>query len=414
MRGAGREHNMCFQPPPESGAASGSVKLVVQSLPGRIQRKDLLSHRLMYNGRYPQQDLTALIIDRHISLEILRPFIGGLGLLVLVFIGFSATKQLAAAADGQLDMLTAFKLVGLNTLTTLEILMPSALFFSVLAAIGRLYRDSEMSALYAAGVSRARIIEAVLKLSLVIALITGVISIVGRPWAFRTGYELESRAAAEFDLKKMSAGQFVNVSGSEYIFIASDLDLEKGQHKGVFLQKNHRKAKRAEIIVAEAAALPVLNPGQAMQAEFFNGYNYLLDLEKKQDITLQFKHMIVRLDNQEALERYRRKAETTLNLAKSDQPKDIAEFQWRVTTPVATILLALMAVPLARSAPRESRMRNVLIAVSIYIGIFTATSLVRTAIEQGRLGELPGLWGAYALEAVLLVILVSQPWLRRR
>ena len=97
-----------------------------------------------------------LIIDRHISLEILRPFTMGLGLLVLVFIGFSAAQQLSAAAAGQLSMLTAFKLIGLNTLITLEILMPSAFFFSVLAAIGRLYRDSEMNALYAAGVSRAR------------------------------------------------------------------------------------------------------------------------------------------------------------------------------------------------------------------------------------------------------------------
>lgn len=59
-------------------------------------------------------------------------------------------------------------------------------------------------------------------------------------------------------------------------------------------------------------------------------------------------------------------------------------------------------------------MRNVLIAVGIYIGLFVMTSVVRTAIEQGRLGELPGLWGAYALEAALLAILVSQPWLRRR
>jgi hypothetical protein len=59
-------------------------------------------------------------------------------------------------------------------------------------------------------------------------------------------------------------------------------------------------------------------------------------------------------------------------------------------------------------------MRNVLIAVAIYIGLFALTSVVRTGIEQGRLGELPGLWGAYALEGVLLVVLVSQPWMRRR
>jgi len=355
-----------------------------------------------------------LIIDRHISLEILRPFIMGLGLLVLVFIGFSAAKQLSAAAAGQLEMLTAFKLVGLNTLVTLEILMPSAFFFSVLAAIGRLYRDSEMSALYAAGVSRARIIEAVLKLALVVALVTGAISILGRPWAFRTSYDLESKAAAQFDLKKMATGEFVNMSGSDYIFIADGLDLERGQHKGVFLQKTYEDAQRSEIIVAETAELPVLNPGHAMQADFFDGYNYLLDMKDHQDITLKFDHLIVRLDNQEAQEQYRRKAETTLNLAQSDQPRDIAEFQWRVTTPVATVLLALMAVPLARSAPRESRMRNVLIAVSIYIALFSMTSVVRTGIEQGRLGEWPGLWGAYILELILLVVLVSQPWMKRR
>lgn len=356
----------------------------------------------------------ALIIDRHISLEILRPFTMGLGLLVLVFIGFSAAQQLSAAAAGQLSMLTAFKLIGLNTLITLEILMPSAFFFSVLAAIGRLYRDSEMNALYAAGVSRARIIEAVLKLALVIALITGVISLLGRPWAFRTSYDLESRAAAQFDLKKMATGEFVNMSGSDYIFIANDLELEQGLHKGVFLQKDHDKQQRSEIIVAESAALPVLNPGQAMQAEFYNGHHYLLDNKRRQDVSLDFDHLIIRLDNQEAQERYRRKAETTLNLAQSDEPKDVAEFQWRLTTPLATVILALMAVPLARSAPRESRMRNVLIAVTIYIGLFALTSVVRTAIEQGRLGAIPGLWGAYALELVLLVVLVSQPWMRRR
>ncbi len=144
-----------------------------------------------------------MIIDRHISREIIRPFCTGLGLLVLIFIGFSAARQLTLAASGQLDMLTALKLVSLNTLITLEILLPSAFFFSVLSAIGRLYRDSEMSALYAAGVSRARILQAVLKLALVIALTTGLMSTLGRPWAFRPSHASESQAAAQFDLKQM-------------------------------------------------------------------------------------------------------------------------------------------------------------------------------------------------------------------
>jgi lipopolysaccharide export system permease protein len=368
----------------------------------------------MYNGASLDRNTAPLIIDRHISREIIRPFCTGLGLLILVFIGFSAARQLSLAAEGQLEMLTAFKLVGLNTLITLEILLPSAFFFSVLSAIGRLYRDSEMNALYAAGVSRARILEAVLKLSLVIALITGLLSVLGRPWAFRTSYALESQAAAQFDLKQMSADEFVNMDGSDYTFIASDIDLTKGLHKGVFLQKNYRDQGRSEIIVAESAAMPTLNPGQATRAIFYNGYNYLLDNRKREDMTLQFKELVVQLPNEAAQEKYRRKAETTLNLSQSSDPKDVAEYQWRITTPLATILLALIAVPLARSAPRESRFRNFAIALLAYITLFAMVSVLRTFIEQGKLGAIPGLWTAYALQALLLAVLVTQPRMKRR
>lgn len=368
----------------------------------------------MYNGRQSRQERYRLIIDRHISWEILRPFFTGLGLLVLVFIGFSAANQLSLAAEGKLDILTAFKLVGLNTLITLEILLPSAFFFSVLSAIGRLYRDSEMRAFYAAGVSRARILEAVLKLSLAVAIVTGLLSVLGRPWAFRTSYALESQAAARFDLKQMSANEFVSMDGSDYTFIASDIDLEKGLHKGVFLQKNYDEQWRTEVIVAESAAMPTLNPNQASQATFYNGYNYLLDRRERRDLTMHFKELVVRLPNEEAEEKYRRKAETTLALSQSSDPKDIAEYQWRITTPLATILLALIAVPLARSAPRESRFRNFTIALLAYIALFAMVSVLRTFIEQGKLGAIPGLWTAYVLQAALLVILVTQPRLKRR
>ena len=354
-----------------------------------------------------------LIIDRHISSEIIRPFCLGLGLLVLIFVGYSAARQLSMAAEGQLSMLTALKLIGFNTLITLEVLMPSAFFFSVLSAIGKLYRDSEMSALYAAGVSRSRILRAVFKLALVIAVLTGLISIVGRPWAYATSYKLEAEAAAQYDLKQLKTGEFINVDGADYTFMAQGVDLERGVHQGVFLQKVHVEQRRTEIIVAEEAVMPMLNPGEGLKATFYNGYNYLLDRNGRRDITLEFKELEVRLPNGEARESYRRKAETTRNLARSDAPKDIAEYQWRITTPLATILLALIAVPLARSAPRESRFRNFAIALLVYIGLFALVSVLRTLLEQDRLPAMPGLWSAYVLQAIVLAFLVRQPRMSR-
>ena len=78
------------------------------------------------------------------------------------------------------------------------------------------------------------------------------------------------------------------------------------------------------------------------------------------------------------------------------------------------MLLALIAVPLARSAPRESRFRNFFIALGVYISLYIMISVLRTWIEQGKLGALPGLWTAYAIEALLLVFLVTRPRLKRR
>jgi len=355
-----------------------------------------------------------LIVDRYIATEIVRPFCLGLGLLILVFIGYSTARQLTFAAAGRLDMFTAFSLVGLNTLVTLEILLPSALFFSVLAAVGRLYRDEEMNALYAAGISRTRILVSVFGLAVVMAVITGALSIAGRPWAYRESYRLEAQAAARFDLKKMATGEFVTVQGSDYTFIADGLDLERGLHKGVFLQKDHRQGARAEIIVADAASLPVLNPGQALTAEFYDGYHYLLDNRERQDVTVRFERLTVRLANEEAAEQYRRKAETTGNLARSRRPKDIAEYQWRIAAPFSAVLLALAAVPLGRSPPRESRFRSFFVALAIYIGLLSMTSVLRTWIEQGRLGAFPGLWSAYAVTAAAVMMLVNPPRLRRR
>ncbi len=350
-----------------------------------------------------------MIIDRYISSEVLRPFIGGLGLLVLVFVGYSATLQLNLAAQGQMPLSSAFKLIALNTLITLEILMPSALFFSVLAAISRMYRDAEMTIFFASGVSRLRIIESVFKLAVVVAGITGYISIEGRPWAYREVYRLEAEALAEFDLKKMATGEFVNMGKSDYIFIADDVDIERGMHKNVFLHKKHRAEGRTEIIVAREASLPALNPDAALNAHFYDGYHYLLDQRKSQDVTMRFGQLTINLENSEAAQSYRRKAETTSQLGQSGEPKDIAEFQWRISTPLATLLLALMAVPLGKSEPRESRFRSFFVAIAVYVGIFGATSVTRTFVEQGRIGAFPGIWIAYVGVFIALLWLLRQP-----
>lgn len=350
-----------------------------------------------------------MIIDRQIRWEILRLLFGGLGMLILVFIGFTAAKELGLAAGGQLDMSAALALIGLKTLIVLELLLPSALFFSILAAIGRMHHYGEMQALHAAGVGPGRTLGSVLKLSLVIALITGFISVTGRPWAYQESYRIEAEAAASVDLRKMASGRFVTLESVNFTtLIADGLDLDQGLHKGVFLHRNYQGDRsRSEIIVAEAAALLYLNPEQAVAGKFFNGVYYMFDDRKPQDVTLRFKELSITLPLEEARASYRRKAESTGTLAISQDPKDVAEFQWRTSTPVATLLLALTAVPLARSRPRESRFRMIIVAIALYVGVFSMAAVARTLVEQGKIGPVPGLWIVHLVLGLVLLALLK-------
>lgn len=350
-----------------------------------------------------------LIIDRQIRWEILRLLSSGLGMLILVFIGYSAAEQLGLAAEGQIGLSAAMALIGLQTLIVLEVLLPSALFFSILATIGRMHRDGEMQALYAAGVGPARILGSVAKLSLLIALITALISISGRPWAYWESYRIEAKAAASFDLRKIASGRFVTLETVKFTtLIADGLDFEHGQHQGVFLHRKHQgDGGRSEILMAEAAELLTLNPEQAVAGRLFNGYQYSLDHRARQDITVRFKELTVNIPFNEARATYRRKAEPTSNLALSQQPKDIAEFQWRISSPVATLLLALIAVPLARSRPRESRFRITLLAIALYISVFSMTAVARTLVEQGTIGAVPGVWVVHLVLGLMLLALLK-------
>ena len=84
---------------------------------------------------------------------------------------------------------------------------------------------------------------------------------------------------------------------------------------------------------------------------------------------------------------------------KSDQPRDIAEFQWRLSRPIATILLALIAVPFSRvpHLGRKKVKNNYYAAAIVFAIYYILNGLAQTWVEQGTIGKMPGVWWLYVL-----------------
>ena len=178
------------------------------------------------------------IIDRYLMQEIVKPLMVISTLLLSIFVSYIAAEFLADAASGLLPGRIIAYLIALKLIVSLEFLLPTTLFFSVVIALGRLYADTEMTALFACGVSLNRIIKVVFSLSLVVAVLVAGLSLYIRPWAFTDFYRLRDLAMAQFDLSKMEGGSFYQIPLENRIFFAEEVDHDQNRARGVFLRRS--------------------------------------------------------------------------------------------------------------------------------------------------------------------------------
>lgn len=348
-----------------------------------------------------------MLIERYVTTEILKPFAAGLAMLATVFIAFTAAIKLSDAASGEIPPGTVTQLILLSTLIALEVLVPTTLYLAALFAIGRMHRDSEMAAIAAAGIGEGRIVWAVLRLGIVIAALVALLSLVGRPWAYARSYALEQQALSRLDVSNIRAGSFVDLGLGGYVLYAHEVDPDANELLDVFVHVE--RETYTEVISAKRARVHGPDAEGSRAVEFYDGHTYLLDPDGERDVNMRFNSFQVRFPEEERMLTFRRKAVATGTLGESDDPKDIAEYQWRLTTPLATVLLAALAVPLARARPRQSRFAVFVVALLAYLMLFTATGMVRNALENGDLPPYPGLVFAYVPFFGLLLLLLWMP-----
>jgi lipopolysaccharide export system permease protein len=99
----------------------------------------------------------------------------------------------------------------------------------------------------------------------------------------------------------------------------------------------------------------------------------------------------------------------TAALLQSGQSSDRAELEWRLSVPISVLVLATLAVPLSRSAPREGRYAKVGIGLLAYVVYANVLSIGRVWLEHGVVPEWAGLWWVHAVAlAFALLLLVRQ------
>lgn len=349
-----------------------------------------------------------MIIDRYIIREVLQPLLATCFALVAIFVTYSLSRFLVDADAGLLQPVDVARLTFLKALISLDVLLPLSLYLAVMTGLGRLYSDSEIYAMRAAGISESRLLRPLFGLACAVAIIVASLSGWARPWAYEQAYEIKAAAEANAETGRIRAARFYSFGENDRTIFIEHISDNGTDLNGIFIRTH------------KSDGLQVITAAQGVFSYFAEPSVHRLELKDAQvfrkvrdgtDISARFGSFTLLLTAQTPQDPgYKVKSASIQALRTSPDLEDKAEFQWRISTPISALLLAIAAIPLSRSRPRQGRYAKMLLALGIYAIYFNLLNVSRSWVEQGSFGFI---WWVPALLALFVAVLYF-PVLRRK
>jgi lipopolysaccharide export system permease protein len=331
------------------------------------------------------------ILDRYIFREIATSWLAVTMVLLLILLTNQFARVLGDVAKGKLPKNAAFDVIGLSAVQYLTVLIPIGLFLATMLALGRLYRDSELPAMMACRVGPSGIYRPLSWLMLPLVLGVAWISIVGGPWALTTVDRIGAEARREADLASIEPGQFT-ILGPERAVIYGNSLTPEGNMENVFMQRRVDDGS-IEVVISELGEMVESEDPDTRLLVLHNGRRYEGVPGTSEFRVIEFAEHGVpyRLPSLKAPEQKPR-VMSFMELLRSDEPEHIAEMQWRLSVPLSTIILAILAVPLSRSQPRAGRYGRIAIGLLVFIIYLNMMSAAKAWIEQATISPALGMW----------------------
>lgn len=330
----------------------------------------------------------------------------------MIFISARLAKLFAQAASGALQVDTILILLGLKSIGNLVFILPVSFYLAILLALSRLHKDNEMAALAACGIGQGRVMRSVLVLALFFAGIAALFTLYLAPWAEQQTERIAAQVQASSDIKGITAGRFkqlVSGIGATYV---QELNEDKSKMKNIFIQK---QLKDRQITITAGSGYQYVD--KETGDEFLalqNGYRYEGQAGQNDYTIVEYENHGVRVYEREVKNiSYRIKAVLTAELWRSKGTQNMIELQWRISTVILCIILAVLAVPLSRTSPRQGQYAKLTLAILIYISYTNLLNVSRVWLDKGELPLYLGLWWVHgAMLIVGLLIMFNQTGIR--
>ncbi|MBI2960230.1 MAG: LPS export ABC transporter permease LptF [Betaproteobacteria bacterium] len=318
-------------------------------------------------------------------------------------------RLLGQAAGGKVLTEAVLALLGFSALNYLPVLLSLTLFVTVLMALSRSYRDSEMVVWFSAGQSLSAWLKPVLVFSLPLVVLIAALSLFLSPWAVGRSDEYRRQMEMRDELARMAPGVFREAASIDRVFFVEAIAGDPTNVQNVFItQVRHG---RLGIMVSKRGFRETAANGDRFIV-LLDGRRYEGTPGTSDYRVMEFERYAIRAEAREAqAEDASTKALPTFALAQRPSNANLGELLWRISLPISALILGLLAIPLSFVNPRASRSMNLVFALLTYIVYSNLVSMAQAWVSQGKLRFETGWWIVHAGMLLLLAILF---WRRLR
>jgi lipopolysaccharide export system permease protein len=319
--------------------------------------------------------------------------------LFTIFVTWTLIKILGEAAGGKVasaDVVALIVFAVLNYLPTILILTS---FISVLMAVTRSYRDSEMVVWFASGQSLVRWIAPVLTFGLPLVALVAALSLVATPWAKLKSNEFVERFEKREDLKKVSPGQFKESASSNRVFFVEGRAGSANAVQNVFV--NSVEPTGNSVVVAKEGVIESDGKGGQFLV-LKNGRRYQGVPGQADFESMEFERYSMRVSTRVPVLGADLKVDalsTPALLALSDDAA-MAELLWRIASPITCLVLLLLAIPLGFVNPRAGSSANLILALLIFVTYSNMIKFFEGSVKLGRLNFGVAWWPLHVFVAL--------------
>jgi lipopolysaccharide export system permease protein len=360
----------------------------------------------------PNGRKNVLIIQRYLFREVSQAFAAVLVVLLLVFLSHRFVGFLTEAAAGHIASDLIFMLLALQVAVKLSVLLPLALFVGVLLGLGRLHKDSEIVAMAAGGVGVAGLTRHIFVFAGAIGILTFVLAVFLEPRLSLVQEQVVARARGQAEVTGVVPGRFKELGEEGQVIYVQSLSDDQREMRNVFVQLNRNEQQ--QILVSEKAYQTVMGTSGDRFVVLEHGYRYEGQPGRADYIVTRFEKHAVRIDRIGRSEvRNRLEAKSTRELISDARPDHLAELQWRLSMPISALLLGALAVPLARTSPRQGRYAKLLLGIVVYFAYSNSLGIARKYVESGELHPWIGVWPVHIVLLTVTAWLLLSPARRR-